>query len=54
MKIKSNFLILFSCWTQLDILKLFTCFEGLENILVFFEGIMQEANQYVFLIYPAE
>lgn len=54
MKIKGDFLILFSCQIQLDILKLLTCFEGLENISEFFEGIMQEANQYVFLIYPAE
>lgn len=54
MKIKGNFLILFSCQIQLDILKLLTCFEGLGNMLEFFEGIMQEANQYVFLIYPAE
>lgn len=54
MKIKGNFLILFSCQIQLDILKLLTCFQGLESILEFFEGIMQEANEYVFLIYPAE
>lgn len=30
------------------------CLEGLENVLELFEGIMQEGNQYVFLIYPAE
>lgn len=54
MKIKGNFLILFSCQIQLDVLKWLACFEGVENILEFSEGIMQEANQYVFLIYPAE